>query len=71
MGWVLREYYTDMDMLLDKYKAKGLKLLKKDGWFLDKLDKAQSTNTRNLHTDTKCHVITCSSWLMMFLTGAT
>jgi hypothetical protein len=48
MGWVMREFYTDMDMLKDKYLAKGLKLNKKDGWFLDRLNKAQTTNTRNL-----------------------
>jgi hypothetical protein len=48
MGWVMREYYTDMDLLEDRFRAPGLKLLKKDGWFLDRLKKAQTTNTRNL-----------------------
>jgi hypothetical protein len=48
MGWVMREYYTDLDILEDKYKAPGLKLLKRDGWFLDRLKKAKTTNTRNL-----------------------
>jgi hypothetical protein len=48
MGWVMREYYTDMDMLIDKFKAPGLKLKKGDGWRLDRLAKAQTQNTRNL-----------------------
>jgi hypothetical protein len=48
MGWAMREYYTDMDMLIDKYKAPGLKLNRGDGWRLDRLDKAQTCNTRNL-----------------------
>jgi hypothetical protein len=47
MGWVLREFYTSVDLLKDKYKAPGLKLLKKDGWHLDRLDKAGTTNVRN------------------------
>ena len=48
MGWTLREYYTDMDLLEDRYRAPGLKLNKKDGWFLDRLKKAKTSNTRNL-----------------------
>ncbi len=48
MGWVMREYYTDMDMLEDRFKAPGLKLNKKDGWYLDRLKKAQTANTQNL-----------------------
>ena len=48
MGWVMREYYTDMDLLEDRFKAKGLKLKKGDGWRLDRLEKAQTQNTRNL-----------------------
>ncbi len=48
MGWVLREYYTDMDALEDRFKAPGLKLNKGDGWRLDRLKGAATTNTRNL-----------------------
>ncbi len=49
MGWVMREYYTSRDTLIDKYEHRpGLKLLKKDGWNLDRLEKAGSTNVRNL-----------------------
>jgi hypothetical protein len=47
MGWVLREYYTDLDTLEDKYKASGLSLKKADGWHLERLKKAQSVNVRN------------------------
>jgi hypothetical protein len=49
MGWVMREYYTSLDLLIDKFEHKpGLKLKKKDGWYLDRLDKAGTVNVRNL-----------------------
>ena len=49
MGWVMREYYTSLDQLNDKYeKRPGLKLNKSDGWFLDNLKKAGTTNVRSL-----------------------
>lgn len=49
MGWIMREYYTSKDILLDKYEHRpGLKLKKRDGWYLDNLPKAGSTNVRNL-----------------------
>ena len=49
MGWVMREYYTSLDLLKDQYDHKpGLKLKKKDGWYLDRLDKAGTVNVRNL-----------------------
>ena len=49
MGWVMREYYTSKDMLIDKYEHRpGLKLTKKAGWDLTALKEAGSTNVRNL-----------------------
>jgi len=49
MGWVMREYYTSMELLIDKFKAKGLSgLTKANGWHLDRLDGAQTVNVRNL-----------------------
>jgi hypothetical protein len=49
MGWVMREWYTDKDTLIDKWSHRpGLKLKKKDGWFLDRLEKAGTTNIYNL-----------------------
>jgi hypothetical protein len=49
MGWVMREWYTDKDTLIDKWSHRpGLKLKKKDGWFLDRLDEAGTTNIYNL-----------------------
>jgi len=49
MGWVMREYYTSIDLLKDKYSHRpGLKLTKKNGWNLDSLEKAGTVNVRNL-----------------------
>jgi hypothetical protein len=49
MGWVMREWYTDKDTLIDKWSHRpGLKLKKKDGWFLERLEKAGTTNIYNL-----------------------
>jgi hypothetical protein len=49
MGWVLREFYTSLDLLIDKWSHRpGLKLKKKDGWYLDRLEKAGTTNIYNL-----------------------
>lgn len=49
MGWVMREYYTSKDILLDKFEKKpGLSLTKKNGWHLDRLKDAGSTNVKNL-----------------------
>ncbi len=49
MGWVMREYYTSKDLLIDKYEHRpGLKLLKKDGWNLDALQKGGNVNVKNL-----------------------
>lgn len=49
MGWVMREYYTSLDLLKDKFAHRpGLKLKKKDGWYLENLDKAGTVNVRNL-----------------------
>jgi len=49
MGWVMREYYTTVDALKDKYGARpNFRLMKKDGWNLDALDQAGTTNVQNL-----------------------
>lgn len=49
MGWVMREYYTSLDLLQDQFSHRpGLKLKKKDGWYLDNLNKAGTVNVRNL-----------------------
>jgi hypothetical protein len=49
MGWVMREYYTSIDLLQDKYEHRpGMKLLKKDGWNLKALKDAGNTNVKNL-----------------------
>ena len=49
MGWIMREYYTSKDMLIDKYEHRpGLKLKIKDGWNLKALDGVGHTNVRNL-----------------------
>ncbi len=49
MGWVLREFYTSKDLLIDKWSHRpGLKLKKKDGWYLDRLEKAGTSNIYNL-----------------------
>ena len=49
MGWVMREWYTSKDILLDRFEKKpGLSLTKKNGWHLDRLKDAGSTNVKNL-----------------------
>ncbi|KKK58390.1 hypothetical protein LCGC14_3044920, partial [marine sediment metagenome] len=49
MGWIMREWYTSLDILLDRYKPrKGLKLLKSEGWYLDRLPIAGTSNVKNL-----------------------
>jgi len=49
MGWVMREYYSSKDTLMDKYsKKKGLKLNKADGWNLEAIEKANSENIQDL-----------------------
>ena len=50
LGWVMREYYTSMDLLIDKYEhRKGMKLTKKNGWNLDALKKGGGgDNVKNL-----------------------
>ena len=45
MGWVMREYYTSKDTLIDKYTGSGKRkmgLNKRDGWYLDGLDRIGS-----------------------------
>ncbi len=50
MDWIMREYYTSVQMLIDQYSPgkKKMKLSKADGWHLDRLDKVGTTNVRNL-----------------------
>jgi hypothetical protein len=49
MGWVMREFYTSLDLLIDKWSHRpDLKLKKKDGWFVDRLKDAGTTNIYNL-----------------------
>ena len=49
MGWVMREYYTTLDLLKDKYEHRpGLRLKKTDGWNLKALEKGGTSNVQNL-----------------------
>lgn len=52
MEWVMREYYTPIQSLLDKYGGEGKKrnagLTKRNGWHIDRLDDVGTTNVRNL-----------------------
>lgn len=49
MDWVMREYYTPISSLKDKYDDKRkMGLTKKKGWHLDRLDKVGTENVRNL-----------------------
>jgi hypothetical protein len=51
MGWVMREYYTPIQCLLDKYGGKVKRkagLTKKNGWHLDRIEDIGTTNVRNL-----------------------
>jgi len=49
MGWVMREWYTSKDLLLDQFTSRpGLKLTKRNGWYLDRLKEAGSVNVKNL-----------------------
>jgi len=50
MGWVMREWYSPKEVLIDKYGASKnkAKLTKSEGWYVDNLDKAGTMNIQNL-----------------------
>ena len=48
LSWIIREFYISKDRLIDKYKAAGLKLNKRDGWYLKNLEEIGTQNIKNL-----------------------
>jgi hypothetical protein len=50
MQWIMREYYAPIDHLRDKYGDKRLKKVatKRNGWFLNNIDKINPSNVQNL-----------------------
>lgn len=50
MGWVMREWYTPKDTLVDRYTLGkvGKRLTTTEGWHLDRLDDVGTDNVQNL-----------------------